>query len=106
VVCAERVHILLRIIYKTAIGSTTSTPSSSMTDRLSLRMNDVLVGRIRGTRSWLVFSGPAVIASVAYMDPGNYATNIQAGAGYGYPLGCSYVCQWALMGCLGAQSSR
>jgi manganese transport protein len=86
VVCAERVHILLKIIYKTAIGSTTSTPSSSMTDRSSLRMNDVLVGRIRGPRSWLVFAGPAVIASVAYMDPGNYATNIQAGAGYGYAL--------------------
>jgi manganese transport protein len=45
-----------------------------------------LVGRIRGPRSWLVFAGPAVIASVAYMDPGNYATNIQAGAGYGYAL--------------------
>ena len=30
--------------------------------------------------------GPAVIASIAYMDPGNFATNIQAGAGYGYTL--------------------
>lgn len=63
-----------------------STPSTSLTDRTSQRMNDVLAGRIRGPRSWLVFAGPAVIASVAYMDPGNYATNIQAGAGYGYAL--------------------
>ena len=30
--------------------------------------------------------GPAFIASVAYMDPGNFATNIQAGAQYGYML--------------------
>ena len=30
--------------------------------------------------------GPAVIASIAYMDPGNFATNIQAGAKYGYTL--------------------
>jgi manganese transport protein len=30
--------------------------------------------------------GPAVIASIAYMDPGNFATNIQAGARYGYAL--------------------
>ena len=30
--------------------------------------------------------GPAVIASIAYMDPGNFATNIQAGAKYGYAL--------------------
>ena len=30
--------------------------------------------------------GPAVIASIAYVDPGNFATNIQAGAKYGYGL--------------------
>ncbi len=34
----------------------------------------------------LPFMGPAFIASVAYVDPGNYATNIQAGAQYGYML--------------------
>src|SRR3990172_6606928 len=32
------------------------------------------------------FLGPAFVASVAYMDPGNYATNIQAGARFGYLL--------------------
>ena len=32
------------------------------------------------------FLGPAFVASVAYMDPGNFATNIQAGANYGYML--------------------
>lgn len=46
----------------------------------------VLRGERRGWRSRLLFAGPAIIASVAYMDPGNYATNIQAGAGYGYTL--------------------
>ena len=34
----------------------------------------------------LAFAGPAVVASVAYMDPGNVATNIQAGSRYGYTL--------------------
>ena len=34
----------------------------------------------------LPFLGPAFIASVAYVDPGNYATNIQAGAKFGYML--------------------
>lgn len=34
----------------------------------------------------LPFLGPAFIASVAYVDPGNFATNIQAGAKYGYLL--------------------
>ena len=34
----------------------------------------------------LPFLGPAFIASIAYVDPGNFATNIQAGAQYGYLL--------------------
>lgn len=34
----------------------------------------------------LPFLGPAFIASVAYMDPGNFATNISGGAEYGYAL--------------------
>jgi manganese transport protein len=34
----------------------------------------------------LPFLGPAFVASVAYMDPGNFATNIQAGADHGYML--------------------
>src|SRR3954454_24052816 len=32
------------------------------------------------------FLGPAFIASVAYVDPGNFATNIQGGAEFGYLL--------------------
>jgi len=32
------------------------------------------------------FLGPAFIACVAYIDPGNFATNIQGGAQYGYLL--------------------
>jgi manganese transport protein len=43
-----------------------------------------------GGKHWLArilpFLGPAFIASVAYVDPGNYATNIQAGSKYGYLL--------------------
>src|SRR5690348_16658606 len=49
-------------------------------------MREVLDGRRRGPRAALLFAGPAVIASIAYMDPGNFATNIQAGAGFGYSL--------------------
>ena len=37
-------------------------------------------------RRLLPFLGPAIIASVAYMDPGNFATNIQGGARFGYML--------------------
>ncbi|HLB36210.1 MAG TPA: Nramp family divalent metal transporter [Gemmatimonadales bacterium] len=42
-------------------------------------------GRGRAARL-LPFLGPAFIASVAYIDPGNFATNIQGGAQFGYTL--------------------
>ena len=37
-------------------------------------------------RRLLPFLGPAFIACVAYIDPGNFATNIQGGASFGYML--------------------
>jgi len=40
-------------------------------------------GRLRATLSML---GPAFVASIAYVDPGNFATNLQGGAKYGYLL--------------------
>src|SRR5512138_3311236 len=43
-------------------------------------------GRTRGVRALLPFLGPAFIACVAYIDPGNFATNIQGGAQFGYLL--------------------
>lgn len=49
-------------------------------------MREVLAGRRRGLSGLLPFAGPAMVVSVAYIDPGNFATNIQAGARYGYAL--------------------
>jgi manganese transport protein len=48
---------------------------------------DLLVPRRRGrvARS-LPFLGPAFVASIAYVDPGNFATNIAGGSQYGYLL--------------------
>ncbi|WP_196223369.1 Nramp family divalent metal transporter [Roseibium sp. RKSG952] len=57
-----------------------------MTHRTQDGIRAVLAGERRSLRARLVFAGPAIVASIAYMDPGNYATNIQAGAGYGYQL--------------------
>jgi manganese transport protein len=47
---------------------------------------EALAGERRGLRAILPLAGPAFVASVAYVDPGNFATNIQAGAHYGYGL--------------------
>ena len=53
-------------------------------DPTTSAIREVLAGRRGGGA--LLFAGPAVIASIAYMDPGNFATNIQAGAQFGYTL--------------------
>src|ERR671923_48560 len=45
----------------------------------------VLRGERRSFRIW-PFLGPAFIACVAYIDPGNFATNIAGGSKYGYTL--------------------
>ena len=46
----------------------------------------VLDGRKKGLLALLPFLGPAFIACVAYIDPGNFATNISGGSAFGYKL--------------------
>jgi manganese transport protein len=46
----------------------------------------VLSGERRGVRAVLPFLGPAFIAAVAYVDPGNFATNMAGGSQFGYML--------------------
>lgn len=58
----------------------------TLSQRTDTQIREVLAGQRHGIRSVLLFAGPAVVASIAYMDPGNFATNIQAGSGYGYAL--------------------
>jgi manganese transport protein len=52
-------------------------PAPSALERLRAR------GRVRTT---LTLLGPAFVAAIAYVDPGNFATNIAGGAKYGYLL--------------------
>ncbi len=58
----------------------------SLSERTTGTVREILAGRRRGIGGWFALGGPAAIASIAYMDPGNFATNIQAGAKYGYSL--------------------
>jgi manganese transport protein len=57
-----------------------------LTRNTTAAVREALEGRRRGAALLLPLAGPAVVVSVAYMDPGNFATNIQAGARYGYAL--------------------
>src|SRR5215470_11343908 len=49
------------------------------------RMAPGLASRLR-LREIVPFVGPAFVASVAYIDPGNFATNIEGGARFQYDL--------------------
>jgi manganese transport protein len=72
-------------------ASETSSPNSGGTRKAA---KAVLSGRSK--KPWfarlLPFLGPAFIASIAYVDPGNFATNIQGGAKFGYEL------LWVILG--------
>jgi manganese transport protein len=59
---------------------------ASLSERTVGAATKVLAGERGGLRAYMAFVGPAVVASIAYMDPGNFATSIQAGAKYGYTL--------------------
>src|SRR5260370_37247664 len=75
-----------RVRAKETMTDTLVAQASTATDRAIVAGREALAGRRGAIRSILPFGGPAIIASVAYMDPGNFATNIQAGAKYGYNL--------------------
>jgi manganese transport protein len=60
--------------------------SIALRDGLAVRspLEELLAkGRLRATLAML---GPAFVASIAYVDPGNFATNLQGGARFGYLL--------------------
>src|SRR5215207_3547384 len=58
-------------------------PGETVTARAA---HESLKGDRRGLRKLWPFLGPAFIAAVAYVDPGNFATNISGGAQFGYLL--------------------
>ena len=66
----------------------TRAPQQTLSEGTAQAGGAVLSGRSRrkGLARLMPFLGPAFVASVAYIDPGNYATNIQGGARLGYTL--------------------
>ena len=58
-------------------------PGETVTARAA---HEALRGKRRGLRALWPFLGPAFVAAVAYVDPGNFATNISGGAQFGYLL--------------------
>jgi manganese transport protein len=83
-----------------ALDTTRGVPTPAEAERREVDVEDVLPGEAavaraarasldghaRGPARVWPFLGPAFIAAVAYIDPGNFATNIAAGAKFGYLL--------------------
>src|SRR6266446_5549243 len=65
---------------------TDSVVRGSGSDRTVAVARAVLAGRRPGFRGYLAFAGPAVVAWIAYMDPGNFAPAWMLVAKYGYDL--------------------
>jgi manganese transport protein len=68
-----------------ALGGATDAGSVSVSEPVVASPLEQLLakGRLRATLAML---GPAFVAAIAYVDPGNFATNIQGGARFGYLL--------------------
>jgi manganese transport protein len=60
-------------------GDPNSPSEHHFSERVSVRRRGWL-------RRFLAFTGPAYLVSVGYMDPGNWATDIEGGARFGYTL--------------------
>jgi manganese transport protein len=74
-------------------GTVTPAPPPAATAHVALEPSALEQLRDRGRlRSWIALLGPAFVAAVAYVDPGNFATNISGGAKYGYLL------LWVILG--------
>ncbi len=76
---AEPVHPVVRHV----IGAEDALPGEARVLRAAERS---LIGERRGVFGVLPFLGPAFIAAVAYIDPGNFATNMAGGSQFGYML--------------------
>ena len=69
-----------------------ASPTPAPTGRIHLSLEgfhgsaNVPPASARPWRQYLAFAGPALLVSVGYMDPGNWATDLQAGAQFKYML--------------------
>jgi manganese transport protein len=79
-----------------------SATTQSLDERTRLAARMVLGSPRARRRDMLPFVGPAVLAAVAYIDPGNFATNLQAGHQYGYSL--LWVVLWSNMAAMFIQT--
>ncbi len=87
---SNAVHLVLarysRSFFKLIQSEHTSTPIPGQSRSLSDVHETVRTDHVSMWRRMLAFAGPAYLVSVGYMDPGNWATDLDGGAHFGYRL--------------------
>src|ERR1700749_4396136 len=79
--------MLLSVVYRVSLaGLTMSAVSLQHSAQSTGEQAEPVAGPRKAPREAWWYLGPAFVASVAYMDPGNFATNIEGGARFGYEL--------------------
>ncbi|WP_407307009.1 Nramp family divalent metal transporter [Desulfosporosinus sp. SB140] len=68
------------------VAPNVSIPLNLNTNKTVEACRAAIAGKSKGIRALLPFLGPAFVASIAYMDPGNFATNISSGSEFGYNM--------------------
>jgi hypothetical protein len=69
---------VLRAGYVGNMPSAFAVPVGSLSAHTVAAARATLAGGRHGWARYLAFAGPAIVASIAYMDPGNFATNLVA----------------------------
>src|SRR6476620_903843 len=64
----------------------TSGPQAGTSNSLPEVHGSVATSQLSVWRRLFAFAGPAYLVSVGYMDPGNWATDLEGGASFGYKL--------------------
>src|SRR5712675_3788397 len=80
---AQTMLIIVKLVFKAEI---TSKPAIPHLRSLGEVHSSVGTSHVSIWRRLFAFSGPAYLVSVGYMDPGNWATDLEGGARFGYQL--------------------
>jgi manganese transport protein len=75
----------MRLPFRRILSPSNDTPQETQEDQSTQRARRSSLLPL-SLKQLLLWAGPALMVSIAYMDPGNYGTDLAAGAGYKYTL--------------------
>jgi manganese transport protein len=83
--CFQQLVLVEYVFCSSQVKLVPYTKKNSMDSSSNQPVRSSLLPRMRSSQIWSYF-GPAFVASIAYIDPGNFAANFDGGARFGYKL--------------------